>query len=257
MTTPAMPAAAAIRGWVDVVNTAWDDQQLALAVPALPTEKKPVVIVAGTFVDATFYERLATSLRTHGYQVEIYGLPNIGLSEIAASADGLATFIDRVKQTSGADKVDIVAHSQGGLVARQYVKFDGGASDVRNLVSLGTPNHGTNTALAGVVAAWPLLPLVGLHAPAIIQMTPGSNFLAELNEGDDTIDDVRYTSFYTDHDSVVTPPETARLDDGATNVRIQDQIPNSPVGHNDLPFDPAVQNGVEDALRGEPIDLTR
>jgi triacylglycerol lipase len=255
MTTPGMPAAEAIRGWVDVIDAAWQNQGLALDVPTPPVEKKPVVIVAGTFVDASFYERLATNLRAHGYQVDIYGLPNMGLTDIPASADGLAAFVDRVKQTSGADQVDIVAHSQGGLVARQYVKFDGGAGSVRNLVSLGTPNHGTEQARDILTDAWPLLLLVEDYAPALLQMTPNSDFLAELNEGDDTIGDVRYTNFYTSQDTVVTPPDSARLDDGATNVRIQDQVPNSTVGHNDLPFDPVVQNGIEDALRGEHIDL--
>jgi pimeloyl-ACP methyl ester carboxylesterase len=90
---------------------------------------------------------------------------------MTTSADGLAAVVDRVRQTSGADKVDIVAHSQGGLVARQYVRFDGGADHVDNLIMLGTPNHGINDALA---AALPLAPAVVLGSPAILQMVPGS-----------------------------------------------------------------------------------
>lgn len=247
MTEPGVRAAAAIGGWVNGVNAVWDTQQQALA-----AEKKPVIIVAGTLQTAATYNRLADRLRADGYQVYIYELPNLGRGDIALSADGLATFADRIRAETGADKVDLVGHSQGGLVARQYVKFDGGANHVRNLVGLGVPNHGT-------LSAWAVTQLGAAEDGFVAgeQMSPGSDFLKQLNEGDDTIGDVRYTSFYTDYDAVALPATTARLADDATNVRIQEQLPDNKVGHNGLPFDPAVQNGIEDALRGEPIDLTK
>lgn len=250
MTNPGNEAQAAISGWVNVVNAAWDAQQRELA--GLGVEKKPVIIVAGTLQPAGTYDRLATRLRSEGYDVRIFELPNLGRGDIALSADALATFAERYRLETGADKVDIVAHSQGGLVARQYVKFDAGADHVRNLISLGSPNHGT-------LAAWATT-LIGADEDGFVagaQMSPGSDFLTQLNEGDDTIGDVRYTSFYTDTDAVVFPATTAKLADGATNIRIQDQLPDSQVGHNGMPFDPAVQNGILDALRGEPVELTR
>jgi triacylglycerol lipase len=251
MTGPQVSAAGAvIGGWVNVINNAWDAQQQGLA--ALAAEKKPVIIVAGTLQPAATYDRLAARLRTDGYQVYIYELPNLGRGDIVNSANGLAAFADQVRLNTGADKVDLVAHSQGGLVARQYVKFDGGADHVRNLIGLGSPNHGT---LAAYAATWLGADKDGFVA--VGQMAPGSDFLKQLNDGDDTIGDVRYTNFYTDYDEVVFPATTAKLADGATNVRIQDQVPANQVGHNGLPFDPAAQNGIEDALRGEPIDLTK
>ena len=39
-------------------------------------------------------------------------------------------------------RVDIVAHSMGGLVAREYIEVDGGADAVDQLVTLGTPDGG-------------------------------------------------------------------------------------------------------------------
>jgi triacylglycerol lipase len=247
MTEPVVRASAVIGGWVDGVDAAFGSQQQAMA-----AEKKPVIIVAGTLQTPARYEELAKRLRDDGYQVSIYELPNLGRGDIAKSADGLAAFVDQVRSETGADKVDLVAHSQGGLVARQYVKFDGGADHVRNLVGLGVPNHGT-------VAAWGAS-LLGMAEDGFVaaeQMSPGSDFLTQLNEGDDTIGDVRYTTFWTDHDAVVLPAESAHLDDGATNVRIQEQLPNNEVKHNRMSSDPAVQNGILDALRGEPIDLTK
>jgi len=43
-------------------------------------------------------------------------------------------------------KVDIVTHSMGGLSSRYYLKNLGGTAEVDDWVSLGGPNHGTNTA---------------------------------------------------------------------------------------------------------------
>jgi len=43
-----------------------------------------------------------------------------------------------VRETTGAARVDVVAHSLGGLIARYYAQT-GGAASVRRLVTLGTP----------------------------------------------------------------------------------------------------------------------
>lgn len=227
----------AVRGWADTVDKVWAQAQ----------PKDPVIIVAGTFSPGWYYEPLATRLRADGYDVRIYQLKDLGTGDIADTTRDFAAFADQVRTETGAAKVDLIGHSQGGVVARQYVKFEGGADHVDSLIGLASPNHGT------VVAD--LLP--PLPFPSVAQMAPGSDFLDRLNEGDDTIGDVRYTNFYSSHDEVVRPPASAALDDGATNVRVQDQVPLDPVDHLALPLDPFVENGIEDALRGEPVDLTR
>ena len=56
-------------------------------------------------------------------------------------AKRLAEFIDKVLEATGANKVDIVAHSQGGLVTRVAIKNYGCSSKVRKLIMVATPNH--------------------------------------------------------------------------------------------------------------------
>ena len=53
----------------------------------------------------------------------------------------LGSFIEKVKSESGRSRVDLVAHSMGGVVARTYVARRGGAS-VDQLITFGSPHHG-------------------------------------------------------------------------------------------------------------------
>jgi triacylglycerol lipase len=221
------------------------------AVPATAATPDPVVIVNGTFGPAFFYEPLATRLRGDGYRVFIFELTNLGTGDIAATARDLRAFVDGVRAQTGAAKVDLIGHSQGGLVAGQYVKFEGGSSTVDSLVSLGAPHYGT--AIANIIAFLGAGNCLGIVACQ--QMAVGSTFLTNLNAGDDTIGSVRYTNLYTAYDELVRPVGNAALRDGATNVLIQSQCLLRVVDHLGLALDGTVYSGVQDALRGAPITL--
>lgn len=211
----------------------------------------PVVIVNGTFGPAFFYEPLAARLRSDGIDVHIFELTNLGTGDIAATAQDLARFVDGVRAATGAAQVDLVGHSQGGLVARHYVKYLGGEATVDSLVSLGAPHYGTAVAnIADFFGGGDCLGIVACQ-----QMAIGSDFVNELNAGDDTIGAVRYTNLYTALDELVRPVDNASLRDGATNVLIQSQCPFRAVGHVGLALDGTVYDGVHDALLGGPIQL--
>lgn len=62
----------------------------------------------------------------------------------------LQPVIQQAKQETGATKVDLVAHSMGGLVARAYIQGDNYAGDVDQLITLGTPHTGAS----GAYQAW-------------------------------------------------------------------------------------------------------
>lgn len=62
----------------------------------------------------------------------------------ACWAQHLADFIQKVRIATGADKVDIVAHSMGGLVSRAAITYYGCENKVRKLLTVGTPNLGIN-----------------------------------------------------------------------------------------------------------------
>lgn len=221
------------------------------AAPAGAATADPVIIVAGTFSPALANEPLAARLRADGYRVWIFELPALGTGDIAASARSLNTFADSVRAQTGAAKVDLIGHSQGGLVARQYVKVNGGAAEVDSLISLGAPHYGTYVAnLVSFLAFGNCIGVVACE-----QMTMGSTFLNNLNAGDDTIGSVRYTNIYTAFDELVRPVTNATLQDGATNVKVQSKCWARTVGHLGLILDGTVYSGVRQALQGQAINL--
>ncbi|MGC5308856.1 esterase/lipase family protein [Micromonospora zamorensis] len=209
----------------------------------------PVIVVGGLSGIAVAYEPMAARLRADGYRTFIYQLPGLGLGDIPTSARAFATYVDQVRASTGAATVDVVAHSEGGLVSRYYLKRLGGTAAIGRYVSLGTPHYGTY--VANIVAFLGLGSCAGVVACQ--QMTIGSAFLADLNAGDDTPGAVRYTTIRTLQDELVRPTGNAVVNDGATNVLIQTYCPLRVVGHLGLVLDGTAYTIVRGALVDGPV----
>ncbi|MEV0215533.1 alpha/beta fold hydrolase [Micromonospora sp. NPDC050695] len=209
----------------------------------------PVIVVGGLSGVAVAYEPIAARLRGDGYRTFIYQLPNLGLGDIPTSARAFASYVEQVRASTGASTVDLVAHSEGGLVSRYYLKRLGGTATIGRYVSLGTPQYGTY--VANIVALLGLGSCAGIVACQ--QMTIGSAFLADLNAGDDTPGGVRYTTIRTLQDELVRPTGNAAVNDGATNVLIQAYCPLRVVGHLGLVLDGTAYTIVRGALVDGPV----
>ncbi|MCD0451570.1 alpha/beta fold hydrolase [Actinocorallia sp. API 0066] len=224
-----------------------------------PEHPTPVVLVHATFVNlGSNWAVLSPTLANAGYCVYAfnYGMTVLsagrvgGLGDIRASADKLRQFTDQVLQATGATQVDLVGHSQGGLMPHYYLKRLGGAPKVRAFVALAPSNHGTT--LSGLTTLGRNLNLLGfansvltlLGAKALVQQEVDSSFQRDLFGDGDTVPGPRYTVIQTRHDRVVTPYTNAFLNGPAVrNVLLQDQCPGNPVGHIGLFADgPALQN---------------
>ena len=110
----------------------------------------PVVLVHGTFGDMTdSWQAASPLLANNGYCVFALnyggspGNPIQAYGPIPKSAAELRNFVNKVLKATGAPQVDIVGHSQGGMMPRYYIKFLGGAPKVHTLVGLAPSNHGT------------------------------------------------------------------------------------------------------------------
>ncbi|WP_426705936.1 esterase/lipase family protein [Corynebacterium auriscanis] len=127
----------------------------------------PVILIHGTWENAYVnWSGMAPQLKKDGYCVfapnlgraHIWNkggvgslLPNtFGVAPVDVSAGQLAQVVDAVLGATGAKQVDLVGHSQGGVMARYYAKFGGGvdATDpkknkIGKIITLGATNHGT------------------------------------------------------------------------------------------------------------------
>jgi triacylglycerol lipase len=209
----------------------------------------PVVLLPGTF-DFTSWRLIAPQLANLGYCVYVFNYGNRGTASIATSAHQLAAFVDGLLARTRAPRVSIVGHSEGGLMARYYVKYLGGAAKVEDLIGLAPSNHGTiNPLLFGGV-------LTGCFACA--QQRSGSPFLTRLNGGDETPPPVNYTVIETLYDQVVVPYTSAFLTGPSshlTNITLQSSCPTDYVGHIGITSDPVALQWVENALaRRAPAD---
>ena len=215
----------------------------ALLLPASAAASEPVVLVHGTFGDSTNWGYIAPQLDAETFAID-YG--NRGTGDIRESAQQLADFVDGVLAQTGASKVDIIGHSQGGMMPRYYVKNLGGAAKVDDLIGLSPSNHGTDVNGTG-----------GADGPlcmACTQQAAGSEFLTELNAGDETPGDVDYTVIQTRYDEVVTPFTSAFLD-GATNVLLQDKCPGDVSEHLTIVVNQPTVQWIKNALaRTGPAD---
>ncbi|HLO32059.1 MAG TPA: hypothetical protein VK249_23110 [Anaerolineales bacterium] len=142
---------------------------------------RPVVMVHGflsnwktwtTYLDPNGY---LASLGLHGFAVgdgQVTGELNVGspaspaarTNTIAQNAEILGQYISEVKQRTGAEMVDLVVHSMGGMISRYYIDRVMQERDVAQLIMLGSPMGGSDCAV--------LPAALGFYLPASIEIRP-------------------------------------------------------------------------------------
>jgi triacylglycerol esterase/lipase EstA (alpha/beta hydrolase family) len=221
---------------------------------------RPVILVHGTFANRdNSWQALSPLLHNHGYCVfalnygAYRGSSAVGVyatGPIEHSAAELGAFVARVRRATGGRQVDIVGHSQGGMMPRYYLRFLGGAAVVHTLVGLAPSNHGTT--LDGLLALESYIP--GAHVvlgqcPACGEQEAGSPFLARLGAGGDTVPGVHYTVIQSRYDEVVTPYASSFLSGpGVTNITLQSQCRRDHGEHLSMPYDHIADADVLSAL---------
>jgi triacylglycerol esterase/lipase EstA (alpha/beta hydrolase family) len=172
--------------------------------------KRPVLLVHGILGQRHVYWNLfKRRLVADGFRVHEVVLPYALLGDIRIAARMLADKVDATLAGDRADKVDIVCHSAGGLVARYYLTYLKGDRKVRHLVTLGTPHGGTYFSY---LLQFPFLDIIR-------QTRPGSHLLKELSGPGAVPRGVTVTSLWSPIDGVVLPPESAVLT-GAVNIKV-------------------------------------
>jgi hypothetical protein len=206
-------------------------------VPRASASRRPVILLHGYAMSAGSFLWMARRLRQDGWTWvwAISCTPAFG--DIRRNARMLAAAVEQARHLASADRVDIVAHSMGGLVARAYIKA-GGAPSVHRLITLGTPHRGTVNGTLG-----------GLVDPMVRQMRIGSPLLEELARDDPVPHTVNVVSIYSRFDAIVIPPENAHYP-GALNVELDG------VGHTGLLLSRRVYELIRKSLATEESELS-
>jgi triacylglycerol lipase len=212
----------------------------------------PVVLVHGTWMDRSIsWNVIGPKLALDGYCVFSLDYGKRGTQRIADSAVEVSAFIDSVLARTGAPRVSIVGHSQGGLLPRHIIKFLGGDTKIDDLVAIAPSNHGSPQGAMSKYSAQ-----YG-DSPAAADQDAGSDFLNAVNAGDETPQpgggpQISYTNIATTHDEIVTPSPTSQFLAGSpsevTNVLLQDKCPGDAFEHIFLVNDPVTLQWVENAL---------
>ncbi|GLX07164.1 MULTISPECIES: esterase/lipase family protein [Microbispora] len=176
----------------------------APAAPAQAATHNPVVFVHGYTGNSTNFATLQAYLVANGWSAgRLYGYNYNWAGSNVISAQGLAAFVNQIKASTGASKVDIVNHSMGGLVTRYYLQKLGGAANVDHVASLAGANHGTTYASACTINI------------SCIEMLPGSAYIVSLS-GDETPGSAKYGTWVSPCDGIIIPYTSTRLS-GADN----------------------------------------
>jgi hypothetical protein len=193
----------------------------------------PVLLVHGLIDNRSVFTVMRRSLRRRGFaQVCSWNYSPV-LTDVARGAADLGEHIERICEQTGHERVHVVGHSLGGLIARYHVQRQGGDRRVESLVTLGTPHQGSIWAHV-------------LPTPLVRQLRPGSPLLQELAEpapGCRT----SVTAIYSTLDEMVVPTSSGRCehpDLDARNVLVQG------VGHMSLPIHRGVADEVAATLAG-------
>ena len=212
------------------------DVPTAMVGPAAQAgQPRPFVLLVHGWL-ATSLDLLAIKLRLtrDGFECDAIDFSYMGvLDSIADYAGELAWKIEAGYANHRA--IAVVAHSMGGLVTRYYLKNLRTSDQVKTVITVATPHHGT---FGGMILPPRSVPTS--------EMLPGSSFLEELNSVSETAPGVDFHAIWTPTDGVVIPAENSIMC-GARNYKVS----GLGVTHLGLLMSDAAYAIVLDVLRGQ------
>jgi len=172
----------------------------------------PVLLVHGYGCNSGYWRSMSRALSRIGIAYHAVDLEPV-FGSIDDYVDALQRAIDALCAATGSAQVAVVAHSMGGLAARAYMRLHGHAR-IAKLITLGTPHHGT--ALADHA--------LGINTQQMRWTRDGeggkpSEWLRQLNAGEDPALRSLIVSIYTHHDNIISPQTSSHLP-GARNIEL-------------------------------------
>ena len=170
-------------------------------------EPVPLVLVHGLWDTPKVFRSLLHELNHRRDPLLLPHLPHgLGSKPLLDLAQRLD---EAIRTAFGPDRpIDLLGFSMGGVIARTWIQLLGGHHRTRRLISVGSPQQGTLTAMP-----WPRQPMAG-----IADLKWGSPLLQELNGNLDNLSRIACCSFYSGIDLVVLPGWRAVLPVGVQRM---------------------------------------
>jgi triacylglycerol esterase/lipase EstA (alpha/beta hydrolase family) len=235
--SPAGPFAPAAAAWVGewlaliVIVVSWPFGFIPVNRPTSAGAGRPVVLVHGWSLNRASMALLAARLRNDGRTVFSINYRTRGI-DMDAKASEVAGKLRDILVSAGADRLDVVAHSLGGLVMRAVVRYHSGAEFLGNVVTLGSPHKGSSLVYLS-------------KSPDLIQLRPNSPFLQRLANNDPTPDTVYFTAISSTFDAIVFNDSDSDYA-GALNISLDY------IGHHVLLASPTVYILIKENLEARP-----
>ena len=121
-------------------------------------------------------------------------------------AISLETKIQEIKSLTACKKIILIGHSMGGLISSYYSEFMDNNDEVKTVITIGTPFHGTKIAVAA-------------HGANMQQMQPNNQFLLKLCTSIAT-SKKKYFNIATQMDNLVFPWQSCLLENNAENQKV-------------------------------------
>lgn len=180
----------------------------------------PILLVHGVMDNRSVFARLRRGLHRRGFdRVRTVNYP-VYIRDVRKAAIRLAAEVEALATDTGYERIHVIGHSLGGLIARYYVQRLGGDARVHTLVTLGTPHGGSR--------------LAAMAPPGILrQLRPGSDLIAELAEPAPDCR-TRFVALWAELDEMVHPRSAARIEHPDLLCR---NVAVKGVGHLAMPSD--------------------
>ncbi len=182
-------------------------QPFAAGFPEPPLVRDParpaLLLIPGYVCNRAVWKPLLDSGRLAHFNVATINTEPV-FGSIDLYADEIHAAVNRMRGTTGAERINLVCHSMGGISARAYLLRHGNAA-VDKVITLASPHHGTIFGMLG-------------HGANARQMARSSKYLATLAGAETVERRRRFVCIATADDNLVVPRTSPLLPDAEHHV---------------------------------------
>ncbi|MFA4889133.1 MAG: alpha/beta fold hydrolase [Candidatus Omnitrophota bacterium] len=184
----------------------------------------------GTLFSAGYYKENKNNPGPNDYTGRIGGCPvakgSADYDSRVSYAAQLKRIVENVCLATGSDKVNIVAHSMGGLIARAYIRWLGGDDKINKLLLIGVPNHGIPEMESFLLYVSGYQVFSGPSWMANGEISElnqsdsswgGRPYIQWMNEGDETYKKVQYATIAGNYNPLPAGHSDGLIDTGNVN----------------------------------------